>query len=78
MNHAAVEVVVRRSMMMAQGRMGIGEAMGMVTEKYIAAATGMGEATLLASQGARPDVVAKAAMSPLGLKAEANVRRLRD
>ncbi|MEM9639964.1 MAG: antifreeze protein [Pseudomonadota bacterium] len=77
MNQAATEVIVRRSVMMSRGRMDRGEAMGMVTEKYVAAAAGLGQASVQVALGARPDVIVGAALSPVQRKTQANARRLR-
>jgi len=77
MNVAASEVIVRRSVLMAQGRMSAAELVGMVAEKGSAMASSAERAMVLAARGATPARIASGALRPYGTKARSNVRKLR-
>jgi hypothetical protein len=77
MSVAAFEIIVRRSMRMAQGAMTAGEAMGMVMEKATAFAAATEGAAVAAAAGADPMHIASAALRPIGAKTRSNVRKLR-
>ncbi len=77
MSVAASEVILRRSMKMAQGGMSAGEAMGMVMEKATAFAAATEGAAVAAAAGGDPARIASAALLPLTVKTRSNVRKLR-
>jgi hypothetical protein len=77
MSVAASEVIVRRSMLMAQGAMTTGEAIGMVMEKATAFAAATELAAVAAATGGDPARIATAALRPIRVKTRSNVRKLR-
>jgi hypothetical protein len=77
MSMAAAEVILRRSLQIAQGSMSQREAVGMVMEKATTFAVSAEKAALAAAQGADPARIAHAALKPIGTKTRSNVRRLR-
>jgi hypothetical protein len=77
MSMAAGEVILRRSLQIAQGSMSQREAVGMVMEKATTFALSAEKAALEAARGADPARIAHAALRPYGTKTRSNVRRLR-
>lgn len=77
MTVAAAEVILRRTQMMASGRMSPPDAVAMVLEKATVFAAAAEKATVAAAKGGDPVRVATAALAPYGTKTRANVRRLR-
>ena len=77
MTVAASEVIVRRTMLMSQGRMTGPEAVGMVLEKATAFATATERAAVAAATGADPARIANAALRPIRAKTRSNVRKYR-
>jgi len=77
MSMAAGEVIMRRSMRMAQGAMTGSEAIGMVTEKATAFALATESAAMAAANGGDAAKIANAALRPFGAKTRSNVRKLR-
>ena len=77
MSMSAGEVVMRRSMMMAQGALSAPEATRMMLEKPSAFAASAEKAMMAAARGANPAGVAAAALRPIGARARANAKRLR-
>ena len=77
MTVAASEVIVRRTMLMSQGRMTGPEAVGMVLEKATAFATATERAAVAAATGADPARIAGAALRPIRAKTRSNVRKYR-
>lgn len=77
MSVAAAEVILRRSMQMAQGAMTTGEAVGMVMEKATAFVAATEGAAVAAATGGDPLRIATAALKPIRAKARSNARRLR-
>lgn len=77
MSTTAGEVIVRRTMKMAQGSMTAAEALGMVMEKATAFAAATEGATSAAVNGGDPVRIARAALRPIHVKARSNVRELR-
>ena len=74
---SAQEVIHRRTMQMAFGRMGPEEAARMVFEKPAALAASFERAARATAAGRDPLSVALAAVQPIGAKTVANARRLR-
>lgn len=77
MSMAASEVILRRTMKMAQGAMTAGEAVGMVMEKataFVAATEGAAVAAVTGGDAVR---IASAALRPIRAKTRSNVRKLR-
>lgn len=77
MSVEAAEVIVRRSMKMAQGAMTATEALGMVMEKATAFVAATESAAVVAANGGDPIRIASAALEPIHAKARSNVRQLR-
>jgi len=77
MSIAASEVILRRTMKMAQGGMSAGEAVGMVMEKATAFAAATEGATMAAVTGRDALGIASAALRPIRAKTRSNVRKLR-
>lgn len=77
LQYSAAEVIARRGYMMSSGKMGVAEASRMVTEKFVAAATGATDGAIMASRGAAPAQIAGAVLAPIGAEADSNARRLR-
>lgn len=77
MSMAAFEVILRRTMRMAQGAMTAGEAVGMVMEKATAFAAATEGAAVAAAAGRDPLRIASAALRPIRAKTRSNVRKLR-
>ena len=77
MSMSAGEVIMRRSIMMAQGAMSAPEAAKMLLEKPVAFAAAAEKAMTAAARGAHPTSIAEAALRPIGARARANARRLR-
>jgi hypothetical protein len=77
MSLAASEVILRRSMMMMQGRMTAPEAVGMVMEKATAFAVATERAAVAAATGADPAGIASAALRPIRAKTRSNARKYR-
>ena len=77
MSWAAAEVILRRSMMISQGRMSGPEAVGMVMEKATAFSAAAERAAVAAATGANPARIASAALKPIRTKARSNVRKYR-
>ena len=77
MSMSAGEVILRRSIMMAQGAMSAPEATKMLLEKPAAFAVAAEKAITAAARGAHPTSVAEAALRPIGARTRANARRLR-
>lgn len=76
-NLAASEVIARRMTRLAQGKITPGEATGMVTEKAMAFAAAMQQATVAAARGGDPLRVAEAALRPVQARTKRNVRKYR-
>jgi hypothetical protein len=74
---AASEVIMRRSMLISQGRMTGSEAVGMVMEKATAIATATERAAVAVATGADPARVASVALRPFRAKTRSNVRKYR-
>ena len=74
---AASEVILRRTMQMAQGSMTGPEAVGMVLEKATAFAAATERAAVAAATGGDAAKIASAALKPIHAKARSNARRLR-
>ena len=77
MTLSAAEVIVRRTQMMASGRMTPPDAVAMVLEKATVFAAAAEKAAVAAAMGGDPVRVATAALGPYGTKTKANVRMLR-
>ena len=77
MSLAAGEVILRRTMKMAQGGMTAGEAVGMVMEKATAFAAATEGAAMAAVTGRDAVGIASAALRPIRAKTRSNVRKLR-
>jgi hypothetical protein len=77
MTLSAAEVILRRTAMMASGRMSPPDAVAMVLEKATVFAVAAEKAAVAASTGGDPVRVASAALRPYGTKTRANVRKLR-
>lgn len=77
MSMAASEVILRRTMKMAQGAMTAGEAVGMVMEKPTAFAAATERAAVAAASGGDAVRIASAALRPIRAKTHSNVRKLR-
>lgn len=77
MSMAASEVILRRTMRMAQGAMTSAEALAMVTEKATAFVAATEGAALAAAAGRDPLRIASAALRPIRAKTRSNVRKLR-
>jgi hypothetical protein len=77
MTLSAGEVIMRRTLMMANGSMSPPDAIGMVLEKATVFAAAAEKAAVAAAKGGDPVRVAAAALRPYGTKTRANVRRLR-
>ena len=77
MSLAAAEVILRRSMMMLQGRMTTPEAVGMMMEKATAFAAATEHAAMAAASGGDPVRIASAALKPIRAKTRSNVRKYR-
>lgn len=77
MSMAAAEVILRRSIQIAQGSMSQREAIGMVMEKATTFTVAAEKATLAAARGDDPARIAHAALRPYGTRTRSNVRRLR-
>jgi L-asparagine transporter-like permease len=77
MSLAAGEVILRRSMLMSQGKMTPPEAVGMVMEKATAFVAATELAAVAAATGADPAKVASAALRPIRAKARSNMRKYR-
>ena len=77
MSMSAGEVILRRTMMMAQGAMSGPEAAKMFLEKPAAFAAAAEKAMTAAARGANATSVAEAALRPIGARTRANARRLR-
>ncbi len=77
MQQSAAQVIAHRSVLMTSGKMGLTEASTMITEKYIALASGTMQAGLAAARGADPAQIANAALQPVRAKAQSNANRLR-
>lgn len=77
MSMAACEVILRRSMKMAQGAMTTAEAVGMVMEKTTAFVAATEGAAVAAAAGGDPLRIASAALKPIRAKTRSNVRLLR-
>jgi hypothetical protein len=77
MTVAAAEVILRRTMRMAQGAMTAGEAVGMVMEKATAFAAATEGAAVAAAGGGDAIRIANAALRPIRVKTRSNVRKLR-
>jgi hypothetical protein len=77
MSLAAAEVILRRSMMMLQGRMTTPEAVGMMMEKATAFAAATERAAVAAAAGGDPVRIASAALKPIRAKTRSNVRKYR-
>lgn len=77
MSLAAAEVILRRSMLMMQGRMTPPEAMGMMMEKATAFAAATELAAVAAAAGGDPARIASAALRPIRAKTRSNVRKYR-
>ena len=73
---AAGEVIVRRSLLMAQGAMTAAEATRMVAEKHAAFADSAERAGRAMAGGATAAGIAEAALTPYGRRARANAKRL--
>jgi hypothetical protein len=74
---AAGEVILRRSMQMANGKMSAPEAVGMVMEKATAFVAATELAAVAAATGGDAAKIAHAALKPIRAKARSNARRLR-
>jgi hypothetical protein len=77
MSVAATEVILHRSIRMAQGAMTVPEAIGMVLEKATAFATATERAVVAAATGADPARIATAALAPISATTRSNVRKYR-
>jgi hypothetical protein len=77
MSLAATEVILRRSMMISQGRMSGPEAVGMVMEKATAFTAAAERAAVAAATGADAARIASAALKPIRTKARSNARKYR-
>jgi hypothetical protein len=77
MTMSAAEVILRRTAMMASGRMTPPDAVAMVLEKTTIFALAAEKAAVAAARGGDPVRVATAALRPYGTKTRANVRKLR-
>ena len=77
MSVAASEVILRRSMKMAQGGMSASEAVGMVMEKATAFVAATEGAAIAAATGGDAARIASAALRPITAKTRSNVRLLR-
>jgi hypothetical protein len=77
MTISALEVIWRRTQMIAEGRMSTPDAMAMVLEKATVFAAAAEKATVAAARGGDPVRVASAALKPYGIKTRSNVRKLR-
>ncbi len=77
MSMAASEVIYRRSMAMAEGKMTPADAMAMIMEKSTAFAASAEKASVVAARGGDPVAIATAALGPYGVTTRANVRKLR-
>ena len=75
MSVAASEVILRRTMKMAQGGMSAGEAVGMVLEKATAFAAATEGAAVAAAGGGDALRIASAALKPIRAKTRSNVDR---
>ena len=69
-------VIMRRSMMMAEGKMKPSEAVRMTMEKPVAFAAAAQSAALAAVNGKDAPQIAAAALKPIARKAKANAHRL--
>lgn len=70
-------VILRRSMMMAEGKMRPAEAIRMTMEKPVAFAAAAQSAALAAVNGKGAPQIASAALKPIARKAQSNARRLK-
>jgi hypothetical protein len=77
MSMTAGEVIMRRSMMLAQGAMSGPEMTRMMLEKPSALAAAAEKAVTAAARGGDPVKVAAAALRPIGARTRANAKRLR-
>jgi hypothetical protein len=77
MSMAASEVILLRTMKMAQGAMTAGEAMAMVMEKATAFAAATEGAAVAAVTGGDAVRIASAALKPIRAKTRSNARMLR-
>ena len=77
MSWAAGEVVLRRSLRIAQGSMTGPEAAEMVMEKASTLAAAAERAVVATARGANPLAIATAALQPIHNKTRANARKLR-
>jgi hypothetical protein len=77
MSVAASEVVLRRTLKMAQGGMTAGEAVGMVMEKATAFVAATEGAAVAAAAGGDALGIASAALRPIRAKTRSNARKLR-
>ena len=77
MSMAASEVILRRTMKMAQGAMTTGEAVAMVMEKTTAFAAAAEGAAVAAAAGGDALRIASAALRPIRAKTRSNARKLR-
>lgn len=77
MSMAANEVILRRTMRMAQGAMTAGEAVGMVMEKATAFVAATEGAAVAAATGGDAIRIASAALRPIRAKTRSNARKLR-
>lgn len=77
MSTAAAEVIMHRTMKMAQGSMAAPEMLGMVLEKATAFAEASEKAAVAAASGGDPARIASAALRPYSRKTRSNVRKYR-
>lgn len=77
MSMAAAEVIMHRSMKMAQGGMAPQEMMGMVMEKATTFAEASEKASVVAASGGDAAQIAAAALRPYSRKTRSNVRKYR-
>lgn len=77
MSTAAAEVIMHRTMKMAQGSMAAPEMLGMVLEKATAFAEASEKAAVVAASGGDPARIASAALRPYSRKTRSNVRKYR-